>query len=166
MKPKVDSSCYISDKAIIIGDVVIEKGCSIWPGAVLRGDLNNITVREGANVQDNCVIHVTRKKGTTIGKDTSVGHGAVIHSANIGDCCIIGMNATVLDGARIGDNCIIGAGAVVKSGMVIPSNSLVIGVPGKVVKTSEELVEVTHKNAVSYHLLRNEHREGRHETFP
>ena len=150
---------------MIIGSVRIEKGCSIWPGAVLRADLNTITIREGANVQDNCVIHVTREFETVIGRNTSVGHGAIVHGARIGDNCIVGMNATILDGAEVGDNCLIGAGAVVTPGTRIPDNSLVVGVPAKVVKQSDRMGETTQKNARTYHLLRDEHRSGKHKVW-
>ena len=162
--PQIDPSCFIAESAVIIGDVRIEKGCSIWPGAVLRADLNTITIKEGANVQDNCVIHVTRDFETVIGRNTSVGHGAIVHGARIGDNCIVGMNATVLDGVVVGNNCLIGAGAVVTPGTRIPDNSLVIGVPAKVVKQSDRMGETTMKNAVTYHQLRDEHKSGMHKT--
>ncbi|HID71364.1 MAG TPA: hypothetical protein EYP29_01290, partial [Thermoplasmata archaeon] len=115
MKPKVSKNCFISQDASIIGNVEIEEGVNIWPHVSIRADLNKITIKKGANVQDCCVIHVTKEHETIIGENVSVGHGAVVHGAIIGKNTIIGMNATVLDGAKIGEGCIIGANALVKN---------------------------------------------------
>lgn len=165
MKPKVSKNCFISQDASIIGNVEIEEGVNIWPHVSIRADLNKITIKKGANVQDCCVIHVTKEHETIIGENVSVGHGAVVHGAIIGKNTIIGMNATVLDGAKIGEGCIIGANALVKNRMVVPANSLVVGVPGKVVKQDEKLVETTLKNARIYHQLAQEHGSGKHEKY-
>jgi len=163
MKPKVHESCFISEDASIIGNVEIEEGVGIWPHASIRGDLNRITIRKGANVQDCCAIHVTPELETIIGENVSVGHGAIVHGAIIGKNTIIGMNATVLDGVRIGEGCIIGANALVRNGMEVPDNSLVLGVPGKIVKQDKKLTEMTLMNARIYHQLAKEHKEGLHK---
>ena len=160
MFPKIDPSAYVDPHATILGDVNIGPGCSVWPGAVIRGDLNHIEVGEGTNVQDNAVVHATAVHATTIGKNVSIGHAAIVHGAIIGDSTIIGINATVLDGAVIGSGCMIGANCLVTAGSEIPDNSLVLGIPGKVVKTDPSMPEVTIVNAQTYHNLRDEHKSG------
>ncbi len=165
MKPEVDPSCFISDKATIVGDVIIEKNCSVWPYAVIRGDKNRIHIKEGSNVQDNCVIHVTDDDECIIGKNTSLGHCCMVHGAKIGDQVIVGISAVILDGAEIGDNSVIGAGAVVLAGMKVPENSLVIGIPAKIVKTSPDLAKMTKENAENYHKLAERHRKGVYQTY-
>jgi carbonic anhydrase/acetyltransferase-like protein (isoleucine patch superfamily) len=160
-EPKVDPSCYVAPEAIIIGDVVIDKGCSIWPYAVIRADLSEIRIGEGSSIQEHCQVHGNPGRRTLIGKNVSVGHGAIIHAAKVGDYVIVGMNSVVLDGAEIGSGCIIGAGAVVTSGMRVPEGSLVVGVPAKVVKEHDpSLREAAKKNAEDYHKLRDAHKRG------
>lgn len=165
MNPKIHPSCFVAESAVIIGNVVIEKGCAIFPNAVIRGDLNSIVIGEGSNVQEHCAIHCTKEFPTTIGKNVSVGHGAVVHGVKVGDDCIIGVHSTILDGAEIGAGTLIGANALVTSGMKIPPKSLVIGVPAKVVKESDELLNVIRRNADVYHRLREEHLAGKHGIF-
>lgn len=165
MRPEIHLSCYISESAVIAGDVVIEEGCSVWPHAVIRGDLNRILIKKGSNVQDNCVIHVTDVSRTVIGENTSIGHGAIIHGSRIGNNCIIGMNTCILDDSKIGDNCIIGAGAVVKAKTVVPPNSLLVGTPAKVVRTSEEFKDMAAINASNYHRMRDAYLRGDIETY-
>ena len=160
-KPKVDPSCYVAPEAIIIGDVVIEKGCSIWPYAVIRADLSEIRIGEGSSIQEHCQIHGNPGKPTIIGKNVSVGHGAIIHAAKIGDLVVIGMNSCILDDAEIGSGSVVGAGAVVRSGMKVPAGSLVVGVPGKIVRENDPaLREAALKNAEDYHRLRDAHKRG------
>ncbi|MGQ9586910.1 MAG: gamma carbonic anhydrase family protein [Thermoplasmata archaeon] len=159
--PKVDPSCYVAPEAIIIGDVVIDKGCSIWPYAVIRADLSEVRIGEGSSVQEHCQIHGNPGKPTIIGKNVSIGHGAIIHAAKVGDCCIIGMNSSILDDAEVGSGSIVGANAVVTSGMRIPEGSLVVGVPGRIVKQGDStLMETAKKNAEEYHKLRDAHKKG------
>ena len=165
MKPQIHPSCYISPHAVIIGNVVIEKGCNVWPNAVLRGDLNRILVREGANVQDNCVIHVTKEEETIVGKNTSLGHGCIIHGSLIGENCIIGMNACVLDGSKIGNNSVVGAGAVVIANTIALENSLLLGTPAKIVKTSKSFSELCKVTASNYHEVRDEFLKGIHKEY-
>jgi carbonic anhydrase/acetyltransferase-like protein (isoleucine patch superfamily) len=160
-RPKVDPSCYVAPEAIIIGDVVIDKGCSIWPYAVLRADLSEIRIGEGSSIQEHCQVHGNPGKPTIIGRNVSVGHGAIIHAAKIGDLVVVGMNSCVLDGAEIGSGSIIGAGAVVTSGTKAPEGSLIVGVPGKIVKQNDpSLKEAAKRNAEEYHKLRDAHKRG------
>lgn len=159
--PKVDSSCYVAPEAIIIGDVEIAKGCSIWPYAVIRADLSPVRIGEGSSIQEHCQIHGNPGKPTVIGKNVSVGHGAIIHAARIGDYVIVGMNSTVLDEAEVGSGSIIGAGAVVRAGEKVPEGSLVVGVPAKIVKQGDPaLREAAKRNAEAYHELRDAHIRG------
>jgi len=159
--PKVDPSCYVAPEAIIIGDVEIAKGCSIWPYAVIRADLSPVRIGEGSSIQEHCQIHGNPGKPTIIGKNVSVGHGAIIHAARIGDYVIVGMNSTVLDEAEVGSGSIIGAGAVVRAGEKVPEGSLVVGVPAKIVKQGDPaLMEAAKRNAEAYHELRDAHIRG------
>ncbi|MGN0024504.1 MAG: gamma carbonic anhydrase family protein [Candidatus Avelusimicrobium sp.] len=135
--PKNSPSCFIHKTAVIIGDVTIGDNVSVWPCAVLRGDIASISVGENSNIQENACVHVNYGCPAVIGKGVSVGHGAVVHGSKIGDNCLIGMNAVVME-SEIGPNCIIGAGAVVPAGKNIPAGSLVMGVPAKVVRRLEE----------------------------
>ena len=164
MTPKVHPSCFVAPNAVILGDVEIEKGCGIWFGAVLRGDLSHIHIGAGSNVQDNCVVHNPPGLETRIGKNVSVGHGAVVHGAKIGDDVIIGMNSTLLNDCEIGEGSIVGANALVREAMKVPPGSIVVGVPAKVLRSGDELLrETCRKNAETYHMLRDQHREKRHE---
>jgi len=126
---------WIAPNATLIGDILLEADASVWWGAVLRGDTERITVGRGSNVQDNAVLHTDTGYPLVIGAHVTVGHQAMLHGCTIGDGSLIGIGAVVLDGARIGRNCLIGAKALVGQGKVIPDNSLVLGVPGKVVGT-------------------------------
>ncbi|HOV69165.1 MAG TPA: gamma carbonic anhydrase family protein [Clostridia bacterium] len=133
-QPDIGEDVYISPLAFVAGDVKIGKGSSIWPGASLRADLANITIGEYSNIQDNASVHVNAGVGAVIGNNVTIGHNAVVHACTIADNCLIGMGAVVLDGAYIEENCIIGAGAVVPPGKRIPTGSLVVGVPGKIIR--------------------------------
>lgn len=126
----MENKVYIAPNATVVGDVQLEKDVSIWYGAVLRGDSGRICVGMGTNIQDNCVLH----ENVTLGKGCSVGHGAILHGCTIGDNCVIGMGAIVLDGAVIGDNCLVGAGALVTGKMNAPAGSLLLGNPAVVAK--------------------------------
>lgn len=121
---------FIAPDAVVTGDVVLGENVNIWHGAVLRGDSGTITVGEGTNIQDRCVLH----EKTTIGNYCTVGHGAIVHGCTIGDECLVGMGAIVLDGAVIGDRCIIGAGALVTGKMNAPAGSMLLGSPAKIVR--------------------------------
>lgn len=126
---------WIADTAAVIGDVVMKEHSSVWFSAVLRGDTETITVGNNSNVQDGSVCHADPGCALTIGDNVTVGHKAMLHGCEIGDGTLIGMGATVLNRAKIGKNCVIGAGALVAEGKEIPDNSLVVGMPGRVVKT-------------------------------
>lgn len=121
---------FIAPDAVVTGNVVLEEKVNIWHGAVLRGDSGTITVGEGTNIQDRCVLH----EETTVGSYCTFGHGAIIHGCRIGDECLIGMGAIILDGAVIGDQCIVGAGALVTGKMNAPAGSMILGSPGKIVR--------------------------------
>ncbi len=130
----IHPSAFIAPTATVIGHVEIGAEASVWFGAVLRGDADRIVLGEGANVQDNAVVHADPGYPTLIGVNATIGHGAVVHGCTIGDGALIGMNATVLNGARIGAEAIIGAGAVVSPGTEIPAGMLAVGIPARVVR--------------------------------
>ena len=137
--------------AVLVGDVVLESGASVWFGVTIRGDNERITVGMGSNIQENTVMHTDMGYPLTIGKDCTVGHRAMLHGCTVGDNSLIGMGATVLNGAVIGKNCLIGAGALITEGKVIPDGSLVMGVPGKVVRELDEAaIEDLRKSARGY----------------
>lgn len=138
VSPQVDDQAWIAPGSHVIGKVDVQAGASIWFGATLRGDNECITVGTGSNIQENCVLHTDMGFPLTIGTNCTIGHKAMLHGCTIGDNSLIGMGATVLNGAVIGANCLIGAGALITEGKVIPDGSLVIGVPGKVVRALDE----------------------------
>ena len=151
IKPNIHKDSFVADTAVVIGDVTVGKGSSIWYGAVLRGDIDNITIGEFSNVQDNCVIHTEEGGPTKIGDYAVIGHSAVVHGCTIGNNCLIGMGAIILNRAVIGDNCIIGAGALIPEGKVIPPNSLVLGIPAKIVReVTDEEVKAIKDTAIRY----------------
>lgn len=126
---------FIADNATVIGSVIIENDVSIWFNVVVRGDNDPIYIGEGTNIQDGSVLHTDAGIPLTIGKNVTVGHKVMLHGCEIGDNSLIGINAVVLNRAKIGSNCIIGANALIPEGKEIPDNSLVMGSPGKIVKT-------------------------------
>ena len=126
---------WIADTAAVIGKVTLEAGANVWFGAVIRGDVERITVGEHSNVQDGAVMHADIGVPLTLGKGITVGHNAMLHGCTVGDYSLIGINAVVLNGAKIGKHCIIGANSLIPEGKEIPDGSLVMGSPGKVVKT-------------------------------
>lgn len=160
MYPVVDKSTFVHKTAVIIGRVKIGKNCGIYPCAVIRGDENTIEIDDGTNVQDNCVIHCDVGHSVKIGKNVSLGHCSMVHGAIIEDECLIGINSTVLNGAKIGRGSIIGANALVTSGMVVPENSLVVGVPGKILKQDKEFSKGNIENADTYKKLSQKHKDG------
>jgi gamma-carbonic anhydrase len=132
--PKVHPSVYLAEGAFLIGDVDLAEDVSIWFTAVLRADINRISVGARTNIQDGAIVHVTHELPTFIGDEVTVGHRAIVHACSIGDCCLVGMGSVVLDGAIVGPHCLIAAGAVVLQEARIPEGSLVAGVPGRVVR--------------------------------
>jgi carbonic anhydrase/acetyltransferase-like protein (isoleucine patch superfamily) len=137
--PRVDPSAFVAELAAVIGDVVVGARSSIWFGAVLRADVHSIRIGEETSIQDNSVIHVTEDQHPThVGSRVTVGHNVTLHGCTVGDLCIIGMGAVILDRAEIGDHCIIGAGALVTPGTKIPSGWLAVGSPGKPTRPLKE----------------------------
>lgn len=132
--PADHGAVFVAENATLAGSVRLEEGSSIWYGAVLRADTGRIVVGVGSNVQDNAVLHTGPGLDIILGRGVSIGHGAIVHGCMIGDRCMIGMNATVLNGAVIGPGCLIAAGALIPERAQIPAGSLVIGVPGKVLR--------------------------------
>jgi carbonic anhydrase/acetyltransferase-like protein (isoleucine patch superfamily) len=131
--PQIDPSVYVADTSTIIGDVEIGARSSIWFGAVLRGDVFHIRIGSETSIQDNTVIHVTHDRfATTVGNRVTVGHSVVLHGCTVGDLCIIGMGATVLDQVEVGERCIVGAGALLTPGTKVPPGHLVVGAPARV----------------------------------
>ncbi len=129
---------WIAPDANVIGSVTIESGVSVWFGATLRGDTEPLSVGAGSNIQENTVVHADPGFPVVIGADCTIGHKAMVHGCTIGDGTLVGMGATILNGAKIGRGCLIGAGALVTEGKVIPDGSLVMGMPGKVVRELDE----------------------------
>lgn len=164
-KPTVDKTTYVHSSASIIGNVSIGKHCSIFPQAVIRGDENKITIGNGSNIQDCCVIHIDKQHEVKIADNVSLGHNAMIHGATIEKDCIIGIHATILSGAVIKKGSIIGANALVTQDTVIPENSLVLGVPGKVIKQDETYQKQGRKNAEIYQHLAQEYLKGKYPEF-
>lgn len=138
ISPEIHKSAWVADTAVVLGKVVLEKESSIWFGAVLRGDNDQIRVGRGSNVQENCVLHTDPGYPLRIGNNCTIGHKAMLHGCIIGEGSLIGMGATVLNGAKIGKGCLIGAGALITEGKVIPDGSLVMGAPGKIVRELDE----------------------------
>lgn len=150
-KPQIDESAYVDEAASIIGRVRLGKNASVWPGAVLRGDINEIKVGDNSNIQDGAVLHVTHELGVEIGKGVTVGHLAMIHGAKIGDGALIGIGSIILDGAVIGKNSVIAAGSLVPPNMAVPEGVMVMGAPAKVKRElgAEELKSIA-DNCMSY----------------
>ena len=152
------NTVYIAPDAVITGDVVLGENVSVWYGAVLRGDDGRITVGAGTNIQDRCILH----EETVLGKNCTVGHGAIVHGCTIGDNTLVGMGAIVLTGAVIGSNCVIGAGALVTGKTVAPDGSLILGSPAKVVKpATAEQIEENRAGAARYVAMAEKHLPAR-----
>ena len=132
--PEIAADAWVAETAVLIGRVVLEPAASIWFGAVLRGDNEEIRVGQGSNIQENAVLHTDMGYPLTIAANCTIGHKAMLHGCTIGEGSLIGMGATVLNGAKIGKGCLIGAGALITEGKEIPDGSLVMGAPGKVVR--------------------------------
>jgi carbonic anhydrase/acetyltransferase-like protein (isoleucine patch superfamily) len=133
-----DGKFWVAPDAQVMGRVVLEEGASVWYGAVVRGDNDPITIGRNSNVQDGSVLHTDIGWPLTIGEGVTIGHQVMLHGCTIGDNSLIGIGATVLNGAKIGKNCIVGAHALITEGKAIPDNSLVVGAPGRVIRTLDE----------------------------
>jgi carbonic anhydrase/acetyltransferase-like protein (isoleucine patch superfamily) len=144
--PKIDPAAFIHPAAVVIGDVVIGARTSVWPTAVIRGDTDSIVIGDECSVQDGTVIHVDHGVSTTIGNRVAIGHRAIVHGATVEHDALIGMGSILLNRVHVGTGSIVGAGALCPEGMIVPPNSLVLGVPGRVVRqtTAEERERIQH----------------------
>jgi carbonic anhydrase/acetyltransferase-like protein (isoleucine patch superfamily) len=159
-EPEIDETAFVAPTASVIGSVTLGAGASVWYGAVLRGDVEAISVGASSNVQDNCTLHADPGFPVTVGERVSIGHNAVVHGATVEDDCLVGMGATVLNGAVIGAGSLVAAQALVPQGMVVPPGSLVAGVPAKVRRElSEEERQGITLNGTMYAELAKAHRE-------
>jgi len=160
----LEAPAFVDPTARQFGRVRAGVGCGFWPYSVIRAE--NAEVRIGAycNIQDGVIIHVGGGKGTTIGDFVSIAHRAVVHGATIGNNCLVGIAAVVMDGAKVGNNCIIGAACLVPPGMEVPDNSVVTGVPGKVTATRDNFAQAR-RNALIYHFNATYYAQGRHDAW-
>tara|TARA_Y100000310_G_scaffold90385_1_gene87644 strand:+ start:804 stop:1316 length:513 start_codon:yes stop_codon:yes gene_type:complete len=150
-KPKNFGENWIAPNAVVIGNVTLEKNTSVWFNATIRGDIENIHIGEGSNIQDGSVLHTDPGYPLKIGKNVTVGHLVMLHGCTIEDNSLIGIGAVILNNANIGKNCIIGAKTLITENKDIPDNSLVVGAPGKVIrKVTEEEVKSVLENAIRY----------------
>ncbi|HMU44870.1 MAG TPA: transferase hexapeptide repeat family protein [Chitinophagaceae bacterium] len=153
-RPVVHKSSFVHPQAAVTGNVIIGKKCYIGPGAALRGDWGQIIIEDGCNVQENCTIHMFPGVTVLLKKGSHIGHGAIIHGAEIGKNCLVGMNAVVMDNVKLGDESIVGALTFIKEGEIIPERSLVAGNPGKVIKqVSDEMISWKTKGTEIYQEL-------------
>ena len=151
LKVNASNQSFIAPNAAVIGKVNLAKDTSVWFSAVIRGDTDTLTIGARSNIQDNSVIHTDAGIPVTIGEGVTIGHGCIVHGCNIGDNTLIGMGCTILNHANIGKNCIIGAHALVTQAMEIPDNSLVLGVPAKIIRqTTQDEIERNKINAQIY----------------
>jgi carbonic anhydrase/acetyltransferase-like protein (isoleucine patch superfamily) len=157
--PRVHPDAWIAPGAVLIGDVVVAAGASVWYGCVLRADGDTVTISEGANVQDLTVVHADPGRPVTVGPRTSVGHRVLLHGCTVGADCIVGMSATLLNHCDIGDGSLVAAGAVVREGMTVPPGSLVVGVPAQVKRpVSDAEAARIRRNGTIYAGLTQRHR--------
>ena len=146
-----NKNCWVAPNASVIGDVTLSKDVSIWFNAVLRGDIENIFIGEGSNVQDNCVLHTDKGYPLKIGSYVTVGHLVMLHGCTIHDNILIGIGSTILNKTVIGKNCIVGANSLIPEGKIIPDNSLVMGSPGKIIRELKpEEIKGIRENAEHY----------------
>ncbi|MFI8893253.1 gamma carbonic anhydrase family protein [Streptomyces paradoxus] len=159
-EPEIDGTAFVAPTASVIGGVTLGAGASVWYGAVVRGDVEAISVGASSNVQDNCTLHADPGFPVSVGERVSIGHNAVVHGATVEDDCLIGMGATVLNGAVIGAGSLVAAQALVPQGMIVPPGSLVAGVPAKVRRElSEEERQGVTLNGTMYAELAKAHRD-------
>lgn len=152
---------WVAPDANVIGRVILHAATSVWFCATLRGDNEPITVGQGTNIQENCVLHTDMGWPLAIGRNCTIGHKAILHGCTIGDTTLIGMGAVVLNGARIGNDCLIGAGALITEGREIPDGSLVMGAPGKVVRQLDAAaIAGLRKSAEGYQDKMRRYRDG------
>lgn len=165
--PVVHESSFVHPLAAVTGNVIIGKNCYIGPGAAIRGDWGQIILENGVNVQENCTVHMFPGKSITLKESAHIGHGAIIHGANIGRNVLVGMNTVIMDDAEIGDESIVGAMAFVKAETKIPKRSLVVGNPAKVIKeVSDEMINWKTKGTKLYQQLPKDCHESLKEVEP
>lgn len=157
IEPRIGEDCWIAHNATVIGDVSIGRAASIWYNVVIRGDNAPIEIGDGTNIQDGTVLHNDAGVPLTIGAGVTVGHMAMLHGCTIGDGCLIGINAVVLNNAVLGKDCLIGANALIPEGKAIPERSLVVGSPGRVLRTLTD-EEVARLRGNAKHYIDNAHR--------
>lgn len=163
--PTVHPTAFIHPTASVCGNVTLGARVSVWATAVIRGDSDTIEIGDDTNIQDGTVVHVDEGVPTRIGKRVGVGHRAIVHGATVEDDCLIGMGAILLNGTYVGTGSIVAAGAVCREGLDIPPNSLVMGVPGRIVRqTTADERERIKKTVEAYLRLQDEHRAGRYPT--
>lgn len=161
MPIKIGQNCFIAKTAVLIGDVTLGDNVAIFDHTVLRGDMNQITIGNDSNIQDNVTLHTDVNNPATVGQNVSIGHNAIVHGATLNDDIIVGMGAIVMNGAQIGTGSVVAAGTVVTQETIVPENSLIAGVPGKVKRTGDPgLREYARINAQSYGVLRSKHLNG------
>ena len=155
--PVIHESSFIHPQAAVTGNVIIGKDVYVGPGAAIRGDWGEIIIEDGCNIQENCTIHMFPGKSITLKAGAHIGHGAIIHGANIGKNCLVGMNAVIMDNCEIGDECIVGALAFVKAETLIPARRMVVGNPAVIIKTvSDEMIAWKTKGTELYQKLPKE----------
>jgi carbonic anhydrase/acetyltransferase-like protein (isoleucine patch superfamily) len=166
--PKVNTSAFIAENAVLVGDIEIGANCSVWYGVAIRADINKVRIGADTNIQENTVIHVDLNDrglgdcATVIGDRVTVGHSAVLHGCTIGNDCLIGMGAIVLSGAKIGEGSVVAAGALVREGQEIPPHSLVMGMPAQVKRTlGDPELELIRHSAQHYVDLAKEYIAGK-----
>ncbi|SHJ04036.1 phenylacetic acid degradation protein [Mesonia phycicola] len=165
--PVVHETSFVHPFAAVTGNVIIGKNCYIGPGAAIRGDWGEIILQDGVNVQENCTVHMFPGKSIVLKKGAHVGHGAIIHGANLGENCLIGMNSVIMDDAEIGDECIVGAMAFVRAETKIERRSLVVGNPAKVIKqVSDEMIAWKTAGTKLYQRLPKDCHESLQEVEP
>ncbi len=152
VSPHTHDSVYIAPGAHVIGDVELQANTSVWFNAVIRGDMHKITIGEGTNIQDGSVLHTDEGVPLVLGTGVTVGHKVMLHGCQVGDYSLIGINAVVLNGAKIGRFCIVGANTLITENMEIPDYSLVVGSPGKVVKTLDTSIELKLKGSAEHYI--------------
>lgn len=166
-KPVIHESAFVHQTASIIGNVHIGKDVYIGPGAAIRGDWGEIIIEDGCNVQENCVVHMFPGITITLKKGAHIGHGAIVHGANIGENCLVGMNAVIMDKSEIGQGSIVGALSFIKADSIIPERSLVVGNPAKIIKTvSDEMLAWKTKGTELYQSLPEECHQFLKECHP
>ena len=155
--PVIHESSFIHPQAAVTGNVIIGKNVYVGPGAAIRGDWGEIIIEDGCNVQENCTVHMFPGKSMVLKAGAHIGHGAIIHGANIGANCLVGMNAVIMDDVNVGDECIIGALSFIKAGMQIPNRKMVVGNPATIIKdVSDEMIDWKTKGTALYQQLPKE----------